>query len=206
MAVQETKPRRRKYELKVRAERERETRRRIVQATVDLHGEIGPVRTTVTAIAERAGVQRHTFYRHFPDERSLFEACSGHFRATHAWPEPESWRAIRDPEERLCTGLAELYADFRATERRWACILADAESDELVREIAQYRFAFLRGARDVLAEGWGVRGRRRASLVAAIGHAVDFRSWESLVRRQGLTDAEAVEAMATFVRATAKPC
>jgi AcrR family transcriptional regulator len=206
MAVQESNPRRRKYRLKVRAERERQTRQRIVQAAVDLHGEIGPVRTTISAIAERAGVQRHTFYRHFPDERSLFEACSGHFRATHAWPEPETWRTIRDPEKRLRAGLAELYADFAATERRWACILADAESDELVREIAQYRFAFLRGARDVLAEGWGVRGRRRASLVAAIGHAVDFRSWESLVRRQGLTEEEAVEAMATFVHAIARPC
>ncbi len=70
----------RKYELKQRAEKMSETRMRIVEATVELHEKLGPARTTISAIADRAGVQRLTVYRHFPDERSLFRACSGHWQ------------------------------------------------------------------------------------------------------------------------------
>jgi AcrR family transcriptional regulator len=78
----------RTYTLKRRAERQAETRRRIVEAAVDLHSSIGPARTTVSMIAERAGVQRHTFYAHFPDERSLFLACSGLTLERDPLPDP----------------------------------------------------------------------------------------------------------------------
>ena len=66
--------------MKRRAEQLEETRQRIVDATVALHEEVGPARTTVTAIAQRAGVSRPTVYNQFPDDRSLFAACSGHWR------------------------------------------------------------------------------------------------------------------------------
>src|SRR3954469_1224735 len=99
----------RTYELKRRAERQEETRRRIVDAAVELHSTLGPARTTVQAIAERAGVTRPTVYAHFPDERTLFQACSGHVRATVPPPDTAAWHAIADPAERLETALRELY-------------------------------------------------------------------------------------------------
>src|SRR6476620_7794449 len=67
----------RRYELKRRAERQDETRQRIVDATIELHQTIGAAQTTVSEIAKRAGVGRVTVYRHFPDEETLFNACSG---------------------------------------------------------------------------------------------------------------------------------
>src|SRR5258708_26025908 len=106
----------RKYELKERAESLNATRERIVEATVELHDSLGPARTTISAIAERAGVQRLTVYRHFPDERSLFEACSGHWAAHNPPPDPSTWSALDDPEERLRIALVEIYAFYRATQ------------------------------------------------------------------------------------------
>src|SRR5690242_9322754 len=100
----------RTYELKRRAERQRETRRRIVAAAVDLHTSLGPSRTTVQAIAEKAGVTRPTVYAHFPDARALFEACSGHVRATAPPPDPARWASIAEPSERLDAALRDLYA------------------------------------------------------------------------------------------------
>src|SRR5919206_1116710 len=99
----------RTYELKQRAERQEETRRRIVAAAVELHTTLGPARTSVQAIAEKAGVTRPTVYAHFPDARAMLEACSGHVRATVPPPEPTRWHSISDPAERLETALRELY-------------------------------------------------------------------------------------------------
>ena len=65
---------RRKYEKKRRAELEADTRRRITETAVELHGTVGPARTSISAVAERAGVRRSTLYRHFPDEAALFDA------------------------------------------------------------------------------------------------------------------------------------
>src|ERR671915_1215643 len=100
----------RKYEMKRRARRQEETRRRIIEATVELHQTVGMARTTISAIAEKAGVQRLTVYRHFPDERALFHACTGHWRAANPPPEPGPWSQIADPHERLGMALAEVYA------------------------------------------------------------------------------------------------
>src|SRR3954454_19384323 len=91
----------RKYELKERARRQDETRRRITEATVELHRTVGAARTTISAIAEKAGVERLTVYRHFPDEGSLFDACSAHWIEANPLPDPAAWAAIADPDERL---------------------------------------------------------------------------------------------------------
>src|SRR5215210_2383970 len=91
----------RKYELKKRAEEMAQTHRRITEAAIELHGTVGPSRTTMSAVAKRAGVERRTLYRHFPNEADLFVACSTHYFDANPWPELGDWRAIRDPQERL---------------------------------------------------------------------------------------------------------
>jgi len=190
----------RKLKLKLRAERQAQTRQRIVEAAVELHGTRGPARTTITAIAEHAGVERVTVYRHFPDDRSLLEACSAHVRAQVPPPNPRPWKKLSDPRTRTETALTELYPYFRLTSRGWAAILRDAEILPIVREIAEKRrLGYLAEVRDILAVGWGVRGERRELLRAALGLAVDFRTWETLAEKQGLSDAQAVQLVTDIV-------
>jgi AcrR family transcriptional regulator len=186
----------RKYELKKRAEHQAETRRRIVEAAVDLHGTIGPARTTVSAVAERAGVQRHTYYRHFPDERSLVLACSGLYMETNPMPDPEPWREIDDLEHRLRHGLGELYAYYERNEPMLSNVIRDAELDPVFAEIGRMRIGPPLGAiRAVLANG-----RRSKRLLALLDVALAFSTWRTLVRDSGLSHKEAVETMVAAIR------
>jgi len=193
----------RKYELKQRAAEMADTRRRITEAAVELHGTVGPARTTVTAIAERAGVQRHTVYRHFPTEDDLFGACSSHFAALNPRPDPEPWRAIADPRARLMLGLDELYAYYERTGYMYANVMRD---EPLVGAIGP-RLAMLREylaqTAEVLGVGWGVRGRRRHLLGVALGHVVAVETWRSLTSGGSVTRADAVELAAGLVEAAA---
>lgn len=190
----------RKYEMKRRAERQEETRRRITEAAVGLHQDLGPVNTTISAIAERAGVQRLTVYRHFPDERALLSACSSHYRAQNPPPDPDVWTRIPDPEERLRTALAETYAYHRRTEPMMSKVLRDAQVHAPVFEATIPRRQHWDRARYALVAGWGAEDWRLKALLAALGHALDFWTWRSLVREQSLTDEEAIELMVGMVR------
>ncbi len=186
----------RKYELKRRAERQEETRRRIVEAAIRLHGTKGPARTSLSDVARLAGVQRHTLYRHFPDERALFLACSGHFTELNPPPEPESWQEIADPELRLRRGLTELYGYFERTSDMLANVLRDAEVHPLTREIAELRRAGrMQRIRTVLGEPFP----RRRRVQAALDLAVDFHTWRRLTR-SGLSREQAVESMVRALR------
>ena len=193
---------RRKYEKKRRAELEAETRRRITETAVELHGTLGPAHTSISAIAERAGVRRSTVYRHFPDEAALFDACSSHWEAANPPPDIEAWSAIVDPDERLRTALDELYAYYRRTER----MMENLHRDELTVPLVAQRFAgyhqYLAAARDELIRGRPARGRRRDETRAAIGHALSFPTWQSLTRDQGLDDTQAIELMCRLVVTT----
>jgi AcrR family transcriptional regulator len=191
----------RKYELKQRAESLAATRERIVEATVELHDSLGPARTTISAIAERAGVQRLTVYRHFPDERSLFEACSGHWAAQNPAPDPSKWAELDDPEERLRVALIEIYAFYRATEGMTGNVLRDFPDLPALQEVAAPFLVYWQTVRDVLDDGWTTRGRKRTLVRALIGHAVEFETWRSLTRREGLDDAAAADAMVSLARA-----
>jgi AcrR family transcriptional regulator len=189
----------RKYELRRRAERQEETRRRIVAATVALHEALGVARTTISDIAARAGVERATVYRHFPDERTLLTACTRHYQAQHPPPDPAPWAAIADPAARLRTALAEVYAYHRRTERMVDLAQRDLPDVPALREALAPWFAHWARIRETLATGWPGSEERRALAAAAVGHAIAFSTWRSLVREQGLDDARAVAVMVTMV-------
>lgn len=186
----------RPYQLKKRAERQQETRQRIVEAAVALHSEIGPARTTVKAVAERAGVERHTYYRHFPEERELLYACSGHFNEQNPLPDPEGWRGVADPEERLRRALGEVYGYYEQHELLLSNVTRDMGVHPLVQEVNVARIGpTMQAMKDVLGEGL-VAGRNRRKVMAALGLALDFATWRTLVRTNGLRNAEAAKLMA----------
>lgn len=191
----------RKYEKKRRAEAEAQTRLRITESAVELHGSLGPARTSMSAVAERAGVRRSTLYRHFPDERALFGACSAHWGEANPPPDSGRWRAIEDPGERLDAALAELYAYYGRTEEMLDRLLRDAPAVPVVEELMAGFHAFVAEATDLLTKGRGLRGRARDRTRAAIGHALAFRTWQDLTRAQGLGDEAAAALMSRLVAA-----
>jgi AcrR family transcriptional regulator len=180
----------RPYTLKRRAEQQAETRRRIVEAAVELHGSVGPARTTVSMVAERAGVQRHTFYAHFPDERSLLLACSGMTLERDPLPDAEEWRSIEHPSERLRAGLRAIYGWYERNAELAACVLRDAESHAPTREISEPRYGPpMAGYHEVL--GTKLNTKQRALLRLAL----NFFTWRTLTRESGLKQSAAVIAM-----------
>jgi AcrR family transcriptional regulator len=184
----------RTYTLKRRAEQLAETRRRIVEAAVELHGSVGPARTTVSMVAERAGVQRHTFYAHFPDERSLLMACSGLALERDPMPDAAPLRAIKDRRDRLRAGLGALYHWYERNAETTACVLRDMETHALTREIADLRYGPVMAAYGEVL-GAGLTVRQRAMLRLALG----FSTWRTLVREAGLNRNAAVAAMVQAV-------
>jgi AcrR family transcriptional regulator len=194
----------RPYRKKRRAELEEETRRRITESAVELHGTVGPARTSMSAVAERAGVRRSTLYRHFPDEAALFEACTGHWLAENPPPDLSAWVTIEDVDERLRTALDELYAFWERTEPMMENLIRDEAANENVRRNFRSFHEFMAAAGEILMAGRGLRGRARRRTLAAIGHALAFETWRSLVRNQGLESSDAVEMMLRFVAAASE--
>jgi AcrR family transcriptional regulator len=189
----------RPYRMERRAELEQQTRLRITESTIALHEQLGPARTSISAIAEHAGVRRSTVYRHFPDEVALFAACSSHWRAANPPPSPTVWAAIADPAGRTETALRELYAFYRRTEGMYASLLRDEPFVPIVQRGLRDFHGYVDSVEGVLFAGRGVRGRRAARTRAAIGHAVAFSTWRSLTHDQGLPDGEAVALMCALV-------
>jgi AcrR family transcriptional regulator len=191
----------RTYEMKKRAERQRETRRRIVEATVELHRTQGPANTTISEIARRAGVNRLTVYNHFPDMTDLLRACSRSWTERHPAPDPTPWAQMSDPQERLRTALTELYGFYARTEPMRANVLRDAQTMPALAALLQGSVVpYLEAVCDLLAEGWEVRTERRKRLLAMLKLAIDFHTWRSLERESGLSRKEAVESMLEAVR------
>lgn len=180
----------RTYTLRHRAESQAQTRQKIVEAAVDLHCTVGPAATTLSMIAEKAGVQRHTLYAHFPDERSLFLACSGLAMERDAPPDATPWRRIAEQSERLRTGLMAIYGWFERNEGQAACVLRDAETHPLTREISKMRLGpYFAAWREVL--GTRLTAKQRAMLDLALS----FYTWRTLVRGSGMKQAKAVASM-----------
>jgi AcrR family transcriptional regulator len=189
----------RPYRMKRRAELEEQTRLRITESAMALHQELGPARTSITAVAERAGVRRSTVYRHFPDEEALFRACSSHWGAANPPPDAGAWAAIEDPRERTETALGELYAFYGRNEEMFTSLLRDELLVPIVHHLMGDFYGYLAAIQDILMAGRGLRGRAARRTRAAIGHALAFPTWQSLTREQGLGDGEAVALMCSLV-------
>ena len=201
MSTEQARKGRRRYRKRLRAEQEQRTRERITEAAVKLHSSIGPARTTVSGIAEEAGVQRATVYRHFPREEELFGACSAHYMARNPPPDPQTWASVADPHRRLRDALEEMYAYYRRTEPMLEKTTRDAALvPAMAAPVARFRdrIAALGAA---IVTGRPARGSTRRRLEAAVAHALSFGTWQSLVRQQGLDEEEAAALMAAFVEA-----
>jgi AcrR family transcriptional regulator len=185
---------RRPYQLRARADAMDRTRARITQAAIELHGSIGPAATTMSSVAERAGVTRATLYRHFPNEEILFRACSAEWRSANPSPDPARWATIPDPYQRLATAIPALYGWYRSSEAMRANLLRDLAV--LPAAIRNGIEAYPRTVAEVLDTGWPRRSRLRR---AAIGHGVAFQTWQSLAH-QGLTDSEAAQLIIGLIR------
>ncbi len=186
----------RNYRLDKRAEQQAQTRQRIVDAAIDLHQTVGPAATTFSEIARQAGVGRVTVYRHFPDEDALASACSGQYFERHPAPDPSTWADIGDPARRLRTAITETYRYHRSTEAMISQALADSREHPVMQPYHDH----WRYAAEALVRSLGARGRRRRLLRAAVGLALSFDTWRTLVRDQGLDDEQAVEVALRLVR------
>ena len=188
----------RTYTLGKRAEQQAQTRQRIVEAAVDLHGSVGPAATSLSMVAERAGVQRHTLYAHFPEERLLFEACSGLAMQRDPMPDPRPWREIGDLREKLGTGLAALYGWYERNADLAACVLRDAEHHALTREIVEAKMGPpMAECRAVLGDGLPPPAK------AMLGLAMSFATWRTLTRDEGLSARAATAAMTRAITGAA---
>jgi AcrR family transcriptional regulator len=197
----------RPYRKRRRAEQEERTRELITEAAVELHGTVGPARTTVSGIARKAGVQRATVYRHFPSEEAIFQACTAQYWARHPRPDPAGWAAVPDPGARLQRALTEMYRFYGEVEEMLEKTTRDAPLVESMRGAVNAFAGYLESATQVLRRGRPERGASRKRVAAAIGHALAFPTWQSLIRRQGLDQDDAVAVMAAMVESagTAKP-
>jgi AcrR family transcriptional regulator len=187
--------------MRERAETQEATRRRITESAVALHTTLGPSQTTMAAVAEHAGVQRSTLYRHFPDETALFAACSAHWYAIHPPPDVSRWADVADPQERLVDGLTELYTWYRSAGSMLDNLIRDEHLVPAVEQRFRAFHARLDEAHGVLLEGRRFRGGRRANVSALIRLALKFESWRALCREGGLTDEHGAELVGALVAA-----
>ena len=181
------------------------TRQRIVEAAAELHTTVGPARTTVMGIAERAGVQRHTVYAHFPDETAIFRACTAHWLALNPPPEAERWAVIPAFEDRVEAAIDDVYAYWERTAGDLIPVMADAGRVEAMGEaIASWMERMEAWVNSAIGDH-RLRGARRTRLRAALRHAFALETWRSLTAPGGMTRPEAVRLMAGFVRQAAEP-
>jgi AcrR family transcriptional regulator len=197
----ETRP----YRMKVRAERLERTRQRITESAMELHGTLGPSRTSLSSVAKHAGVRRSTLYRHFPDDAALFAACSSHWMSQHPLPDLNAWAVVSNPDERLRKALSEIYTYYAETEPMLTNLLRDLDVMEAVQRQFMQFLNYMEEARLTLMVGRRERGRGAQRARAAVGHGLAFTTWRSLVREQGCTASEAVDMMCHLAGSSTRP-
>ena len=193
----------RTYTMTRRAEQQEQTRRRITESAVELHGTLGPALTSMSAVAAHAGVRRSTLYRHFGDEAALFHACSAHWAAANPLPDLARWAEISDPSHRLTIALKEIYPFYRRNENMLDNLFRDQSTVAAVGEHFAAFHGYLVAAVDILMTGRRLRGAERRRTAAALGHAVAYSTWRSLAGQHGLTDVETSVLVCALVAAAA---
>ena len=180
-----------------RAELMDRTRRQITEAAVRLHTSVGPSATSMSAVADEAGVTRVTLYRHFPSSEALFGACMAHWRALHPSPDPAEWRAVSSFEQRVRRAVAEVYAWYGENGDDLFPLYRDAAFTP-ASTIAARRANTDRMVESILA-GLELPLAHRRRLVAICGHLLRFWTWHSLRVEQGMSANEASEVAAEIL-------
>lgn len=198
MRTAESRP----YRMVKRARKVDETRRRITEAALRLHTTVGPARTTISGVAEEAGVTRLTVYRHFPEVGQLYAACTAHWLMQHPPPDPATWLEVPPGERRARHALDELYAWYRARGEDLLPIARDLEA--MPQSVQEGMRAAEEAMARALIEGWKSPPPARRRLRAASGHLVSFWTWRSLAVEQGLPHREAVGTAVVFLRAAGR--
>jgi len=188
----------RKYKKTKRAQQQEHTRERIVEATVALHEELGPANTSIKAIAERAGVQRLTVYRYFPDDLSLFQACTSHWLSFNPPPDIADWQEIEGAKERAATALLAFFKYYRGTETMWTGAYRDVEDIVALREVLKGFEGYIDQVRDGLLGPWKLTGKSKQQLSITLRHCLRFSSWQSL-KREKLKDRHIVELVMDWI-------
>ena len=170
----------RKYIKTLRAEQQDETRERIVEAAVKLHEVLGPAKTSIKAIAEEAGVQRLTVYRHFPDDATLFDACTSHYFGLHPPPNMADWTEIEAASERSHAALAAFYTYYRQVEKMLSVAYRDLEELEALQKPMGQFEAYLDMVCDDLVNAWQQTHSSKKQLQFTLRHALRFSTWQSL--------------------------
>lgn len=169
----------RKYRKTRRAEQEEQTRDRIVDAAMALHEELGPRATTIKAIAERAGVQRLTVYRHFEDDVAIFQACSSRWLELNPPPDPSRWQALPSAAQRTEQALRQIYTYYAVNARMLNRVYSDEAAVPALREVMAGFRSYLEGVANDLLKAWQPESKKRKDLKALITHALQFSTWES---------------------------
>ncbi len=177
----------RKYDLKKRAQQQEQTRQRIVEAATELHQELGPRSTTISAVAERAGVQRLTVYRHFENETALFQACLSHWLELNPPPDPHDWSEVSSPEEHTRVALQAMFRYYRKTEAMWTRVYQDLEETPALQEQMAGVAEYLLQVRNDLLRAWKPQGSQRRDVRVTLDHCLRFATWQSL-KEQGFSD------------------
>ncbi|HKJ53681.1 MAG TPA: TetR/AcrR family transcriptional regulator [Gammaproteobacteria bacterium] len=193
----------RSYRMRKRARSQEETRQRIVEATMQLHEELGPRATTISAIAERAGVQRLTVYRHFPDESAVFRACTSHWLDLNPPPDPQLWESIADPWNRLSAALSAFYDYYTATQGMWAASYRDVDAVEALQKPMAEFASFVTGIAGDLAGSLRPGARKASSAAVTVRHALAFSTWKNL-QALGLKNSKKVELVTTWLSGEAQ--
>jgi len=190
----------RKYTKTRRAQQESQTRERIVEALVELHQELGPANTSVKAVAEKAGVQRLTVYRYFPDEVSMLQACSTHWWGLNPPPGIDQWANIENSADRCAAAFTAFYRYYHQTEDMWKKLYRDVGEIESLKKIMMQYENILDDIRDDLLAAWKAKGKRKQQLSLTIRHCLAFSTWQSL-KEAKLNDSQ----MANLVVSWLKP-
>ena len=188
----------RKYNKSLRAEQQDETRERIIEALMELHEELGPANTSIKAIAEKAGVQRLTVYRHFPDEVSMFQACTSQWLELHPPPNMEEWAEVENASERSCTAVLAFYRYYRQTEKMWNASYRDLDKVEALHApMAQFE-AYIDQVCDDLVKVWKQTRNTKKQLQVTLRHSLRFSTWLSF-NNAGLKDEKMVELVEAWI-------